>query len=148
MKTTVFRLLIGIAGAYHIALALVGMFLPTDLIIKVAQTALGVVLNPEPQLDLIITFTSAYMLAFGVMLMILSVNPVTYRVLAIPAFILFGVRVINRLIMFDGLLSAGMTPARNITGTSLLLLYAIVLLVFILQKQTGEHAHASTKQNQ
>ncbi len=134
MKNSIFRIVAGSAAAYHILLAAAGLLCPADTIEKVVAVAFGVALEVGPQLGLIIKFVSAYLLAFGVMLLLLSLNPVKYRALALPALVLFGLRFVNRLVLFSALTSAGMTVSRNVTGTGFILFYFVAILVWFRKK--------------
>ena len=138
MNNRIFSIVTGIAGAYHILLAVAGFLLPRTLVEKVISTAFGVVLEVDPQLSLIVKFVSVYMLAFGVMLLILASNPVKYRVFAIPALVLFGLRFVNRLLFFNALTALGMPVSRNVVGTVLILLFFVAILVFLPKKQVEE----------
>ncbi len=100
MKTRMFRIVTGIAAAYHIFLAAVCLLCPVDTVVKLVDIAFGVALQANPQFALISKFTSVYMLVFGVMLLVLSSEPTRYRALAIPALVLFWLRFANRIIFF------------------------------------------------
>jgi hypothetical protein len=145
MKTSHFRFLMVIAGVYHVFLAVVGLFLPAEVVVKILKISLGVVLNQDHQFDLVVRFSSAYLLAFGSMLLLLARDPIKHRVLAIPALILFGARIINRVILFNALLDAGMTQSRNVTGIILLLIFAASLLWFVIRHSSRDMNHAATK---
>ena len=134
MKEKLFRLVTGIAGVYHVLLAVAGFLLPEDAVENVIQMVFGVTLAIDPVLGLIVKFTSVYMLAFGVMLLLLATNPAKYRAFALPALILFGLRFLNRLIFFGTMTSAGMTASRNIVGTGLILFFFVAILVLLPKK--------------
>lgn len=138
MRRRIFSIVTGIAGAYHILLAAAGFMLPPDTVAKVIDVAFGVPLDINAELTLAVRFSSVYMLAFGVMLLILALNPVRYRVFAIPALILFGLRFINRLLYFNDITSSGMPVSRNVTGTVLIFLFFAGILLFLPRKQVEE----------
>ena len=129
-KAIIFQIAAGIVGAYHVLLAMLALLGPGDLLGDVARLALGVELDPDGQVILAARFAGAYLLAFGVMMLLLAGRPTQYRAMVIPALILFGVRVLVRLVSFN-LLSdvAGMSATRNMVGIALLLTFFIVLLV-------------------
>jgi hypothetical protein len=135
MKTKFFRIISGVAGIYHVVLAGVGLILPIETTAKVVSLAFGVVFEINSHIELLLKFTSTYMLAFGIMLLILSSDPIKYRNLAIPTLTLFGIRLINRVLFFSLLLSAGMSETRNIIGTTLILFFFVALLLTMPKKQ-------------
>ncbi len=147
MKNRMFKIVTGVAGIYHIILALAGLLCPVDLAVKVVTMAFGLALEVGPQLSLILKFTSVYMLAFGVMLMVLSINPVKYRALVIPALVLFGIRLINRVMLFDVLTSAGMPVSRNVIGTAHIFFFFIAMIILLPKAQLDRQTNANTQDN-
>ena len=129
MKLNILKATTGIAGAYHLVLALVGLCAPTDMLIRTVDMAFGVTLAISPQLGLILKFTSVYMLAFAAMLLLVSFNPVRYRVFVFPALILFGLRFVNRVLFFGTLTSVGMSLPRNLLGTGVIFLFFVTMLL-------------------
>ena len=138
MSNKIFSVFTGIAGAYHILLAAAGFMLPSDMVARVINIAFGVPLDVDPELLLAVRFSSVYMLAFGVMLLILALNPVRYRALAFPALILFGLRFVNRLLYFNTMTASGMPVSRNVIGIILISLFFAGILVFLPKKQVEE----------
>jgi len=100
VKITLFKCLTGIAAVYHLALGLAGLLLPIDAFTGISELILGLRPEVDPQFELTAKFAAAYVLAFGVMLSLLCLNPRKYRLLAIPTLTLFGVRLINKLMFF------------------------------------------------
>jgi hypothetical protein len=137
MKTNLFRIVTGIAGIYHVLLAAIGLLFPVETTVKAFEIALGVNVAISPQLGFIGKFIAVYMLAFGIMLLLLSANTNKYRVFAWPAIALFGVRFINRVVFF-GLVSStfGMSTTRNMIGTVLIFLFFIVIYLTIPRRQS------------
>ena len=144
MHRKAFSLVTGVAGVYHILLALAGALCPASTIQEVVSFAFGVTLDVGPQLALVAKFVSAYMLAFGVMLLLLALDPKKYRGFAIPALALFGVRFLNRVLFFGTLGEAGMGTGRNLTGTAIILFFFVAILVLLPKKQEDSgHDNAS-----
>lgn len=136
MKTTLFRAVTGIAGVYHVVLAVIGLLFPIETTAKAFEIALGVNIAVTPQLGFIGKFIAVYMLTFGIMLLILAYNPIKYRVLAFPAIALFGIRFLNRIFFFNLLSeSLGMTWQRNFIGTTLIFLFFIAIFLTMPKKQ-------------
>jgi hypothetical protein len=100
MKTTLFKAFTGIAGLYHILLGLCGLLLPIETFASVSELILGLRPEVDPQFQLAAKFASTYILAFGILLLVLFKDPIRYRILAIPVLTLFGVRLINKLVFF------------------------------------------------
>lgn len=103
MKSFLFRATTGIAGVYHLILGAALWLLPPGTLEGVAKVFLGVGVEADDRITLIARFSSAYILAFGVMLALLCLNPVRHRALAIPALTLFGIRIINKLVLLGSI---------------------------------------------
>lgn len=137
MKNNIFKIVTGIAGAYHVLLAAIALLLPIEITSKAFTLALGVNIATTPQLEFIGKFTGVYMLAFGLMLLILAFNPIKYRSFAYPALALFGIRFLNRIIFFNALTSTlGMTASRNLIGSALIFVFFISILLTLPKKQS------------
>ena len=139
MKNTLFKAVTGIAGVYHVLLAGIGLFLPIDTAAKAFKLALGVSVSVTPEITLITKFTAGYMLAFGVMLLMLSWQPIKNRALAWPALLLFGARFLNRVVLFGTLSSTfGMTASRNAIGSALILFFLVAIWLTMPGKESKE----------
>jgi hypothetical protein len=135
MKETIFKAATAIAGVYHIILAFIGLCLSAELTAKAAEIALGVTLKGDSQLMLVARFAAAYMLAFGIMLLCLAANPRKFRLLAFAAVALFGIRFLNRILLFNLVSSTfGMSATRNIIGTAIIFVFFAVILLTIPKK--------------
>lgn len=141
MKANIFKLFTGIAGIYHLFLGLSGLLLPTELFVNVSGFVLGIRPEVNEKFQLITKFTSAYVLVFGILLFILAVNPIKYRVLAIPALCLFGVRLINKLVFF-GVIGEllGVSTGRNIFATICVFFFFIVILLCLPKAEEAKKA--------
>jgi hypothetical protein len=115
------------------------MFLPADAVADVVALAFGIRLELGPQLGVVVAFAAVYMLVFGVMLLILTVDRVRYRAFAIPALLLFGLRLLNRLLLYGALADAGMAPTRNAVGTALFLAFFVGILALYPRDATDAH---------
>ena len=137
MKNSIFKLVTWIAGLYHVILAAIALLLPIEVTSKAFTMALGVNLAVTPQLEFIGKYVGVYMLAFGIMLIMIALNPVRYRSLAYVAVALFGIRFLNRIIFFGALTSTlGMTMTRNIIGSALVFIFFIGILFTMPKKQS------------
>ena len=135
MKEKFFKTVTGIAAAYHILLGVAGFLCPAATVERVIAFAFGLAVEVDPLLSLIVKFSSVYMLAFGIMLLLVSLNPIKYRIFVIPAAVLFGFRLFNRIIFFSTLTDAGMTASRNVVGTGLILFFFVAMLASLPRKE-------------
>lgn len=137
MKNNIFKIVTGIAGVYHVLLAAIGLLLPIETTSKAFTLALGVNIAATPQLEFIGKFVAVYMLAFGIMLLTLALNPAKYRALAYTALVVFGIRFLNRVFFFSLLSSTfGMTASRNLIGSALILIFFVGIFLTIPKKQS------------
>ena len=121
MKSTIFRVTTGVAGAYHLILGLALCLLPAGSLNGAARLFLGVGLDIDPQLAMAARFSSAYILVFGIMLILLCREPRRLRVLVVPALVLFGIRLINKLVWMGTLEeSLGVSRGRGMLGIGML----------------------------
>jgi len=128
---TIFKIVAWYAGLYHIILGLLGTFANSNIVISVASKVYGISVVSSSQFLYLAKFISAYMIAFGIMLLFLGINPQKYKALIIPAIILFVVRIFDRLVFFDLLQDAfGSTMQQNIITISIAAIIAILLFVF------------------
>ena len=125
-----FQTTAGIVAGYHVLLGLLGLAGPSDWIARAADLALGVQIEPQGQVLLFARFAGAYLLAFGVMMLLVAIRPQKYRALVLPALVLFGTRAVVRLVRFNSLSEEmGMPAAGNVVGIALLILFFVLLLV-------------------
>ncbi|MEM6885847.1 MAG: hypothetical protein AAF571_12530, partial [Verrucomicrobiota bacterium] len=127
-----------IVGIYHSLLGLAGLLLPTQMLSQVSKWILGVSPEVTPQFHMIAKFSAAYLLVFGLMALILCKDPVKYRVLAIPVLILFGIRLLNKLIFFTAIGSSfGISAGRNVFAVICVALLFGAILLTLPKKQEG-----------
>lgn len=137
VKNTLFKTVTCVAGLYHVLLGIIGSLFPVEITAKAFKVALGISINVTPEIIFISKFISVYMLAFGIMLLIVASNPIKYRVFAWPALALFGARFLNRVIFFSLLSSTfGMTASRNFIGSVLILFFFIAIWLTMPKKQS------------
>ena len=137
MKATLFRIVTGTAAAYHIVLAVAGVFSPPEIAAQIIRSAFGVELEVTPLIASVVRFAAVYMLAFGGMLLLLAWKPCEYRLLRIPVLGLFALRFVNRLIFFGTFTSLGLSFSRNVVGMGLILLFFVAILT-LQPKSNGQ----------
>jgi len=135
MKERIFKIITIVVGIYHVTLGALGLILPLENIVSVVKAMKGYNLEGTSQLLPILKFTSAYLLAFGSMMLLLSSNPQKYRLFAIPALVLFGASFLNNMLLLDEI-----APHRteNITVVTLtfILFFFLSILFTMPRKQT------------
>lgn len=130
----VFKITAWWAGLYQLALGVTGVFASRELATTVIQKTYGASIDMTPQVFYLVKFCSAYMVAFGVAMVMLALNPVKYKNLMWVAITLFSVRIIERL-MFTELLGTSFgISVREEMFTSGVLLLMIVLLYYFRPK--------------
>ncbi len=138
MKENLFKLSVGVAGVYHLLIGAVGILFPAELLVKVSGFILGVSPEVNEQFPLIAKFASVYVLAFGILLIILFLNPVKYRILAIPVLTLFGIRLINKILFFGTIgASFGIPFGRNLFGTLCVFFFFTTILLTLPKKSAS-----------
>ena len=133
IKERIFKIVTGIVGVYNVALGGLVLILPVEKVVSVVEAMKGYSLEVTSQLPLILKFTSAYLLAFGIMMLLLSRNAQKYRVFALPALVLFGTSFLNNIWLFDEI-----APHRSgsITGVTLtLILFFFLSILFTMPKR-------------
>ena len=128
MKQRFFRVTTGIAAAYHLVLGMALLLLPVGAMDPVTRIFLGTELEFGPQMSMIGKFVSAYILAFGVMLSLLCWNPARLRALVIPVLVLFGIRLVNKLVFLTTIEETfGVTRGRSMFAVaSLAVIFAVM----------------------
>ena len=127
MKERIFKIVTGIVGAYHLALGVVGLTLPVETIAEVVKAVFGFVLKITPQLPVILKFSSVYLIAFGGMMLLLFSNPQKYRLFALPALALFGIRFVINIVYFD-VISPDRTDFASFRSLGLLAFFFLAIL--------------------
>lgn len=124
MKKRLFRITTGIAAVYHLFLGIAMLVLPAGAMGGITRVFLGTEVEVDPSLSMIGKFAAAYILAFGVMLGLLWLKPERLRALVIPALVLFGIRLANKLVFMAEIEAIfGVTRGRSI--------FALVVLAVI-----------------
>ena len=137
IKERIFKIVTGIVGAYHLALGVVGLTLPVETIAEVVKAVFGFVLKITPQLPVILKFSSVYLLAFGGMMLLLFSNPQKYRLFALPALALFGIRFVINIVYFDVISPDRTGEVMSFVSLGLLAFFFLAIL-FTMPKASDE----------
>lgn len=125
-----------LVAVYHGILGAMGTFASPELAASVIQMTYGVSLEFGTQTLYLIKFISAYMLAFALVMYMLSKDPIKYRHLVWVPITLFSVRIFDRLFFFDMLNSGfGMTIQRDLITVAII--GAIALVLYIYRPKSG-----------
>lgn len=138
MKMTLFKVFVGVAGLYHVLLGLSGLLMPIEMFADVSGLILGLRPQVDPQFHMAAKFAATYVLAFGVLLLVLFKDPVKYRLLAVPVLTLFGVRLINKLVFFGSISQAFDVPfARNLFAVAIVAVFFFGILLTLPKAEQG-----------
>lgn len=138
VKPRILKITTGIAAVYHLLLGSALLLLPAENLSGITRFFLGTELDFDPTLTLIGKFVSAYLLAFGVMLTLLWVNPVRHRALVIPALVLFGIRLAGKLVFWATIEETfGISRNRSLFAFASL---AVIFGLMVWAKPKGENS--------
>jgi len=135
MKERIFKIITIVIGIYHVTLGALGLILPLENVVSVVKTMKGYNLEVTSQLLPILKFTSAYLLAFGAMMLLLSSNPQKYRLFALPALVLFGTSFLNNIWLLDEIATHRSENTTVVTLTFILFFFLSILFT-MPKKQT------------
>lgn len=141
MKGMLFRITTGIAAGYHLILGGALLALPAGELTGIARMFLGTELEIDPKLALIGKFVGAYILVFGILLALLFLKPVRLRALMVPALVLFGVRLVNKLVFMTAIEQAfGVTRGRSLFA---LITLAVIFGIMVWTRPTDNESRVS-----
>lgn len=121
-KALVFKMVAAWAGVYHLVLGALGVFGSEEFVGKVIYSVYGATLDMTLQTFYMVKFASAYMLAFGLAMLILAKSPEKYKNLVWVAILLFLVRVLERIIFSNILDAMGISTSTEIVTSIVILL--------------------------
>ena len=130
------KIVTGVVGIYNVALGGLALILPIENVVSLVEAMKGYSLEVTSQLPLILKFASAYLLAFGIMMLLLSSNPQKYRLFALPALAVFGTRFVINLLFLDSIAPNRTSESINVLSLGLLLFFFLSILFTMPKKQT------------
>lgn len=117
---------------YHVVLGVLGIILPTELLLKIGASAFHFSLTETPQIGWVARPFATYLLAFGVFMGIAARDPVKFRPIIYGGILLIGVRLIQRIIfMMSGFETFGINPMRSWGMLAFSTLMGLGLLMFV-----------------
>ena len=132
----IFRGFAWFAGVYHLILGLVGTLASGDTVVSIASAVYGITTTISPQFLYMAKFISAYMIAFGIMLVFIGSDPYRYRKLAWAAVVMFAIRIFDRLVFFSLLQEAfGVSMSKNLVTVVTVSIIALGLIVFMPREE-------------
>ncbi|TVP77231.1 MAG: hypothetical protein EA353_10740 [Puniceicoccaceae bacterium] len=136
MKIKLFKVFVGIAGVYHVLLGLSALLLPMESFANVSGLILGLRPEVDPSFQMAAKFAASYVIAFGIVLLILFKDPIKYRILVIPVLALFGVRLINKLVFFGTISETFDVPfARSLFAVACIAVFFFGILLTLPKKE-------------
>ena len=100
-----FKALAGFMGVYHLLIGILGL-VSGEMAARVGAAVYGAHVEVTPQFSYMAKYLGAYVIAFGVMMLLLASDPVKYRKLVYVAVLLAVVRILSRLIFASELQAA------------------------------------------
>ena len=133
-KNTFLKLLLWVFAIYHIVLGVAAMFL-SGLAEEVASIVFNFNLTLDTQTLWLLQPLSAYVLGFGLLMLIVLKDIKKYKPIIYIAVIFIAIRVVQRIafLISGGEFIFSADPIRNVISTSLLAIYG--LLVFFLTRK-------------
>jgi hypothetical protein len=141
-RHTGIRVLAGFMGIYHILMGIFGI-LSGSLAAWAAHTLWHANVNVDMQFTYLAKFLGAYVFGFGVMLLLITKDPVRYSALVYPAIVVAILRVAERLIFARELKSAFDIGMGRTIGT-IIVVAALNLGLFLLKPREGQTVSAAT----
>lgn len=129
-KRKVFKALASIVGIYHIVLGLAALALPVSALASAIDLFLGFQPSMTDQFVLVSKFTGVYVLAFGLFVLLIARDPEKYRLFIAPVLLLFGIRLLNKLILFNEIgAQLAVPPARNVLAVAFVAIFFFGMLL-------------------
>ena len=147
-KHVAIRGLLWVIGSYHI---LVGLMFngPKDWLVWAGKSLGGITSMPDAGVFYLGKPFGIYLIAFGVAMCMAAWNPVKNRSLISIAVVLFGLRVIQRLLSFNETENVfGISSTRNCVMIAIVALFGIALLIFrirLIKEMNSEKAESVEK---
>ena len=139
-KHTALRALLWIICVYHIAFGLLAN-LPSETVRNLAHALFGLNLPEVSALEYVLKPFGIYVMTFGVMMGVAAWNPVKNRALISVGVVLFGLRILQRLISMAAMEHAlSITPARNLGTLAVVAAFGLALAWLRLQLYREMHA--------
>ncbi len=128
---TLFRAIAWFVAIYHAILGLIGIFGSPGVLSQVIAWTYRLHPKLDPQFLLLVRFTGSYLLALGIMMMMVARNPREYSVFIWPTVAMFATRLIDITMNFSGIQTAfGAGPIDVLITVGLIVFFGGTLIVF------------------
>ena len=130
MKERAFKVFASVVGIYHIILGVSALVLPEGMMSSMVQLFLGFNPSVTDEFVLVAKFTGVYVLAFGIVVLLIARDPVRHALFIGPVLLLFAIRLINKVILFDDIGAQLDVPtARNVLAVAFVAVFFFGLLL-------------------
>ena len=130
MKERAFQAFASVVGVYHVILGVSALILSEGTMTSMVQLFLGFNPSVTDEFVLVSRFTGVYVLAFGFFVLLIAREPVRYALFITPVLALFGIRLVNKVILFDEIGAQLDVPtARNVLAVALVAVFFFGLLL-------------------
>jgi len=131
-RIKIFRGIAGYMAIYHLFFSTITIFFGEWGMVVTSKILYRADVIITPQTLYLSKFVAAYGIAFGVMMLLLAMQPERYRKIVWAAVALVAVRVFERIFFFDLLNEAfGITMSSNIVTIAIISLFAVALVIFM-----------------
>lgn len=129
MRERTFKVLANVVGIYHVLLGVVALVLPAGAMSSTVRLFLGFVPSVTDQFVLVSRFTGVYVLAFGIVALLIARDPKRHALFITPVLLLFAIRLINKVIFFNEIgRELDVPAARNVLAVALVAVFFFGLL--------------------
>lgn len=129
MKPRLFQVVASVVGIYHVVLGLAALVLPAGQMSSTVELILGFSPSITDQFVLIAKFTGVYVLAFGLVVLLVARDAEKYKLFITPVLLLFAIRLLNKVILFDDIgAQLDVPPARNVLAVAFVAIFFFGML--------------------
>lgn len=138
-RMKIFRGIAGYMSFYHLIFSLLVIFFGEWGMATTSKILYGADVVITPQTLYFSKFIAAYGIAFGVMMLLLALQPERYRNIVWAAVALVVVRVFERIFFYDLLNEAfGITMSSNIITITIISIFAGALVLFMPKEKSNQ----------
>lgn len=128
-KRGIFRVLASVVGIYHLILGVAALVLPVGLMSSTVELVLGFSPSVDEQFVLVSKFTGVYVLAFGIVVLLVARDAERYALFITPVLLLFAIRLVNKVVFFNDIgAQLDVPPGRNVLAVAFVALFFFGML--------------------
>jgi hypothetical protein len=126
-----FKAVAGFMGVYHVLIGILGLA-SGDVAARVGAAVYGAHVEVTPMFSYMAKYLAAYVIGFGVMMLIMASDPVKYRKLVYVAVLLAVIRILSRLVFASELQAAfGIGMNRSLLTIAIVAILNLGLLLLM-----------------